>query len=45
MDLRLIQEAIGQGKIFFTDHAVRQMIVRDIMDSEAIEAVLAGEIV
>ena len=45
MDLQEIQEAVRQGRVFFTDHAVRQMAARAIMDSEAIETLLNGEII
>ena len=43
MDLEAIQEAVTKGQVFFTDHAVRQMAARDIMDDEAVEALLSGE--
>ncbi len=45
MDLQAIQQAVRQGHIFFTDHAVRQMAARAIMDSEAVETLLSGEVI
>lgn len=45
MDLSAIQMAVRGGQVFFTDHAVRQMVARDIMDGEAVEALMSGEII
>lgn len=45
MDIGLIRQSVRQGLLFFTDHAVRQMASRDIMDTEAQEAILCGEII
>lgn len=45
MDIRPIQEAARQAHLFFTDHAVRQMARRAIMDTEVQEAILTGEII
>ncbi|MCC6499469.1 MAG: DUF4258 domain-containing protein [Anaerolineales bacterium] len=45
MEILGIQQAVHQGKIFFTDHAVRQMAKRKIDDVEVGEAILAGEII
>ncbi|MDQ6693084.1 MAG: hypothetical protein M3014_01495 [Chloroflexota bacterium] len=41
MDLEAIQRAVRQGNILFRDHAIRQMAARDIMDFEAVDALLA----
>lgn len=45
MDIQPIQEAIRDRGLFFTDHAVRQMIKRAITDTEVQEAILKGEII
>jgi hypothetical protein len=45
IDLQTIQEAVRQGNLFFTDHAVRQMAKRAISDAETQEAILKGEII
>jgi hypothetical protein len=45
MDILPIRSAIQQGQLFFTEHAVRQMAKRGIMDDEVREAILAGEII
>jgi len=45
MDILGIQSAVRDGKIFFTDHAVRQMAKRNIDDVEISEAILSGEII
>lgn len=45
MDIEQIQQIIGQGSLFFTDHAIRQMAKRNIMDTEVIEAILSGIII
>ena len=45
MDIRLIRQSVQQGLLFFTDHAVRQMASRGILDTEAQEAILRGEII
>ncbi len=45
MNILPIQTAVQQGLWFFTDHAVRQMAKRDIMDDEVREAILNGEII
>lgn len=45
MDIGSIQEAVQQGVWFFTEHAVRQMANRNILDGEVREAILAGEII
>lgn len=45
MDIQPIQEASRQGKLFFTEHAVRQMARRGIMDTEVQEAIVSGEII
>ena len=45
MDIQPIQDAVRQNKLFFTEHAVRQMAKRGIMDTEVQEAILNGEII
>ena len=45
MDIRLIRQSVQQGLLFFTDHAVRQMASRGILDTEAQEAIFRGEII
>ena len=45
MDILDIQNAVRDGIIFFTDHAVRQMAKRNIDDVEVCEAILSGEII
>lgn len=45
MDILSIQSATQQGQLFFTDHAVRQMAKRGILDDEVRETILDGEIV
>jgi hypothetical protein len=45
MNISLIQQAIRQEQVFFTDHAVRQMAHRNIDDLEVIHALLCGEII
>ena len=45
MDIRLIRQSVQQSLLFFTDHAVRQMASRGILDTEAQEAILRGEII
>jgi hypothetical protein len=44
-DIQSLQDAARQGNLFFTDHAVRQMTKRGIMDIEVQEAILSGEII
>ena len=45
MDIRPIQEVARQRLLIFTDHAVRQMIKRNITDDEVRDAILSGEII
>lgn len=45
MDILLIHSAIQQDQLFFTDHAVRQMAKRGILDDEVRETILDGEII
>jgi len=45
MDILAIQNAVREGSIFFTDHAVRQMAKRNIDDVEVCEVILSGEII
>jgi hypothetical protein len=45
MDIEPIKEIARQGGLIFTDHAVRQMARRNIMDTEVQEAILAGEVI
>jgi hypothetical protein len=45
MDIQPIQTAVRQENIFFTDHALRQMIKRAITDIEVQETILSGEII
>ena len=40
-----IKKATREGKLLFTDHAVRQMAKRSILDTEVREAILSGEII
>lgn len=45
MDIKPIQEVAQANALLFTDHAVRQMAKRSIMDTEAREALLSGQII
>ena len=45
MEILSIQSAVQQGRLFFTEHAIRQMAKHDIMDGEVREAILSGEII
>ena len=45
IDIHPIQETIREHGLFFTDHAVRQMIKWAITDVEVQEAILEGEII
>jgi len=45
MDIQPIQDAARHNRLFFTDHAVRQMARRDITDEEVRAAILTGEII
>ncbi len=45
MDILSIQTVVQRGQLFFTEHAIRQMAKRDIMDDEVREAILRGEII
>lgn len=45
MDILAIQNAIREGDVFFTDHAIRQMAKRDINDDEVVETILSGVII
>jgi len=45
MDIQPIQDAARQGNLFFTEHAVRQMAKRVIMDTELQEAIVSGEMI
>lgn len=45
MDIEPIREIARRGGLIFTDHTVRQMARRNIMDTEVQEAILAGEII
>jgi hypothetical protein len=45
MDILQIQAAVRQGQLFFTEHAIRQMAKRNIMDDETREAILDGEMI
>jgi hypothetical protein len=40
-----IQAIARAEKLFFTDHAVRQMLKRDISDEEVVQAILHGKII
>ena len=45
MDLNAIQEIARQRLLIFTEHAIRQMIKRQITDDEVRDAILSGEII
>ncbi len=45
MDIQPIQEAARHDRLFFTDHALRQMIKRAVTEAETVEAILSGEII
>ncbi len=45
MDIHPIQDVARRGQLFFTDHAVRQMARRGIMDTDVQEAIISGEII
>ena len=45
MDIQLIQDRARQNILFFTEHAVRQMAKRGIMDHEVQKAILSGQII
>src|SRR3990172_9414420 len=45
MDIYPIQDAARQNRLFFTDHAVRQMAKRKISDGEVREVILNGVII
>ncbi len=45
MDIEPIRKIAQASELFFTDHAVRQMAKRSIMDTEVVEAILAGQII
>ena len=45
IDIRPIQEIARQQLLIFTDHAVRQMIKRNITDDEVRDAILSDEII
>lgn len=45
MDIEELQEIARQRLLIFTEHAVRQMIKRQITDDEVSDAILAGEII
>ena len=45
MDIEPIRKIAQASELFFTDHAVRQMANRSIMDTEVVEAILAGQII
>lgn len=45
MDIQPIQDAARQSNLFFTEHAVRQMAKRGIMDTEVQEAIVSGAII
>jgi hypothetical protein len=40
-----IQQIAREGELFFTEHAVRQMLKRAISDVEVQQAIIAGEII
>ncbi len=37
MEILSIHAALQQGRLFFTEHAIRQMAKRDIMDDERMD--------
>ena len=45
MDLDAIKEIARQRQLFFTEHAIRQMIKRQILDDEVRDAILSGEVI
>ncbi len=45
MDLDAIKEIARQRLLIFTEHAVRQMIKRQITDDEVRDVILSGEII
>ena len=45
MPIEPIRQAAQAGELLFTDHAVRQMAKRGIMDTEVSEAILSGQII
>lgn len=45
MDIEPIQQAARESNLIFTDHAIRQMAKRGIMDTEVGEAILSGAII
>ena len=45
MDLETIQEVARQRLLIFTEHAIRQMIKRQITDDEIRDAILSVEII
>jgi hypothetical protein len=45
MDLDAIKEIARQLLLIFTEHAIRQMIKRQITDDEVRDAILSGEII
>lgn len=45
MDLDAIKEIARKRQLFFTEHAIRQMIKRRISDDEVRDAILSGEVI
>lgn len=45
MDLDAIRDLARQRLLIFTEHAIRQMIKRQITDDEVCDAILGGEII
>jgi hypothetical protein len=45
MEILSLRFAVQQENLFFTEHAIRQMAKRDIMDGEVREAILSGDII
>lgn len=45
MEIVPIQQAVREGQLLFTDHAVRQMAKRAIMDTDVQQAIVSGEII
>ncbi len=45
MDIEPIQVIAQAAELLFTDHAVRQMAKRSIIDTEVVEALLSGQII
>ena len=45
MNLDAIQEVARQRLLIFTEHAIRQMIKRQITDDEVCEVILSGTVV